>query len=89
MTGFVRVVAIIPYGHTAATTLANAGVPPKQLQAFLGHDNIEMTLGVYVHAPDHAATETADKMDAAMGQILFDAECSGFCSESPRVVNLR
>lgn len=34
--------------HTAATMLANAGVPPKQLQAFLGHDDIEMTLGVYV-----------------------------------------
>lgn len=32
--------------HTAATMLANAGVPPKQLQAFLGHDDIEMTLGV-------------------------------------------
>ena len=74
--------------HTAATMLANAGVPPKQLQAFLGHDDIEMTLGVYVHAPDNAAAETSDKMGEAMSQILFGEKCSDFCSESPKVVNL-
>lgn len=74
--------------HTAATTLANAGVPPKQLQAFLGHDDIEMTLGVYVHAPDHAAAETSDKMGEAMSQILFGEKCSDFCSESPKLVKL-
>lgn len=74
--------------HTAATTLANAGVPPKQLQAFLGHDDIEMTLGVYVHAPDNAAADTSDKMGKAMGQILFGEKCSDFCSELPKVVKL-
>ena len=74
--------------HTAATTLANAGVPPKQLQAFLGHDDIEMTLGVYVHASESAAAETSDSMGKAMSQILFAANCSDFCSESPKVVKL-
>lgn len=74
--------------HTAATTLAEAGVPPKQLQAFLGHDDIEMTLGVYVHASENAAAETSDKMGEAMGKILFPSKCSDFCSESSKVVRL-
>jgi len=72
-TGVLRFVLIITYGHTAATTLAEAGVPPKQLKAFLGHDDIEMTLGVYVHASENAAAETSEKMKEAMGKILFDA----------------
>ena len=67
--------------HTAATMLANAGVPPKQLQAFLGHDDIEMTLGVYVHASDDAAAETSQKMDEAMRGICFGKSCSDSCSE--------
>lgn len=74
--------------HTAATTLAEAGVPPKQLQAFLGHDDIEMTLGVYVHAPDSAATETSSKMGEIMEKIFFPSKCSDFCSESEKVVKL-
>ena len=74
--------------HTAATTLAEAGVPPKQLQAFLGHDDIEMTLGVYVHASENAAAETSDKMGEAMSKILLPSKCSDFCSESSKVVKL-
>lgn len=74
--------------HTAATMLANAGVPPKQLQAFLGHNDVETTLGVYVHATDDAAAETSSRMDAAMQAILLDESCSDFCSESPKVVKL-
>ena len=68
--------------------LANAGVPPKQLQAFLGHDDIEMTLGVYVHAPDNAAAETSNRMDEAMKAIRFGEKCSDFCSEPSKVVKL-
>lgn len=61
--------------------LANAGVPPKQLQAFLRHDDIEMTLGVYVHASDNTASETSQKMDEAMCDIRFGKSCSDSCSE--------
>ena len=68
--------------------LANAGVPPKQLQAFLGHDDIEMTLGVYVHAPDNAAAEVSNRMDEVMGAIRFCEKCSDFCSEPSKVVEL-
>ena len=74
--------------HTAATTLANAGVPPKQLQAFLGHDDIQMTLGVYVHAQENAATDTSKTMGEAMEKIISGGKCSDFCSDSPKVVKL-
>lgn len=74
--------------HTAATMLADAGVPPKQLQMFLGHDDIEMTLGVYVHASESAAAETSNRMGEVMGAIRFGESCSDFCSESAKVVKL-
>lgn len=74
--------------HTAATMLANAGVPPKQLQAFLGHDDVEVTLGVYVHASDNAAAEVSGRMDEAMAKICSPEICSDSCSESPKLVRL-
>lgn len=74
--------------HTAATMLANAGVPPKQLQAFLGHDDIEMTLGIYVHAPDNAAVETSNVMGKTMRDICSGEGCSDFCSELPKMVKI-
>lgn len=74
--------------HTAATTLANAGVPPKQLQMFLGHDDLKMTIGVYTHVPDHAAADTSKAMGAAMEKILSGEKCSDFCSDSTRAVKL-
>ena len=74
--------------HTAATMLANAGVPPKQLQEFLGHDDIEMTLGVYVHTHDNAAAETSNRMDETIRAIRFGEKCSDFCSEPSKVVKL-
>ena len=83
-----RFVLIITYGHTAATMLANAGVPPKQLQAFLGHDDIEMTLGVYVHTSGNAAAETSNRMDETMRAIRFGEKCSDFCSELSKAVKL-
>ncbi len=68
--------------HTAATMLARAGVPPKQLQAFLGHSDIEMTLGVYVHATDNATAEASKKMGEVMCSIFSGESCSDFCSDS-------
>jgi len=68
--------------------LADAGVPPKQLQAFLGHDDIEMTLGVYVHTSDNAAAETSSKMDEAMRSVRFSESCSDFCSEPSKMIKL-
>ncbi len=40
--------------HTYATRAAEAGVPPKVLQALLGHASITMTMDRYVHATKDA-----------------------------------
>lgn len=76
--------------HTAATLLAEAGLQPKHLQAFLGHDDIEMTMAVYVHVSPTAAAETSQKMNEVLERAIYQAEnCSEMCSESPSVVNFR
>lgn len=75
--------------HTAATLLAEAGLPPKQLQSFLGHDDIKMTLDVYVHVSQNAAAETSQKMNEVLERTLSQSEfCSEICSESPKIVTL-
>jgi len=77
---------VIPYGHTSATILANAGVPPKQLQAFLGHDDIEMTLGIYTHIADNAAFDTSNKMGEVISAIgVLKKSCSENCSDFVRL----
>jgi integrase len=50
--------------HCHASLLAEAGVAPKTVQARLGHSDLEMTMGVYVHSSDAAERDAADKMDA-------------------------
>ena len=74
--------------HTAATLLAEAGLQPKHLQAFLGHDDIEMTMAVYVHVSPTAAAETSQKMNEVLERAINRAEnCSEMCSERLSVVN--
>lgn len=55
--------------HTAASLLASAGVPPKQLQAFLGHEDISVLYDVYVHLANEDTIATSPKMDDVLGQI--------------------
>lgn len=50
--------------HTHATTLIEAGVSPKAVQARLGHENIETTLQTYVHnteAMEQTAVDVFEK----------------------------
>lgn len=51
--------------HTAASLLA-PHVTPKQLQEFLGHEDISTTLGIYTHVLDDQKRETT----AAMNNVL-------------------
>jgi len=51
--------------HTAASLLA-PHVTPKQLQEFLGHEDISTTLGIYAHVLDDQKRETT----AAMNNVL-------------------
>lgn len=55
--------------HTAASMLAEA-CSPKQIQEFLGHENISTTMNVYTHIMDKERRATSD----AMGAILKKAE---------------
>ena len=64
--------------HTAATLLVDAGLPPKKLQSFLGHDDIDMSLKLYTHVVDEVAKDASRRMD----QIINSGICSGFCSGS-------
>ena len=64
---------------TAATILASKGVPIKNVQAYLGHKDVQTTLNYYVHVLD------ADKIATAtvMGSIFAGAispDCTGGCS---------
>lgn len=70
--------------HTAATILAKR-VPIKQVQAYLGHEDIQTTLSIYTHILDEDSIATSN----AMGDFLAKAEpteiqndeiCSGNCS---------
>ena len=67
ITGFVRVVAIIPYGHSHATALIQAGVSPKVVQQRLGHSDITTTLNIYTHVTPVMDKAAADKVD----ELLF------------------
>lgn len=60
--------------HTAASLLASAGVPPKQLQAFLGHGDISITYDVYVHLADEDTIATSSKMDDVLEDVKVRPE---------------
>lgn len=48
--------------HTAATLLAEEATP-KQVQNFLGHSNISITMDIYTHLAEHKKMETSNIMN--------------------------
>lgn len=60
--------------HTAATMLAESGLKPQHLQAFLGHSDATMVLNVYVHPPAHFAAAASQKMDEILGNTFLHPE---------------
>lgn len=64
--------------HTAASLLA-VRVTPKQLQRFLGHENISVTMDIYTHLFDKDRKMTSDIMDDILKSSVF---CSEKCSDS-------
>ncbi len=67
---------------TAATILASKGVPIKQVQAYLGHKDVQTTLGYYVHVLDQDKINTATVMGNVIAGAGFTSCCSESCSES-------
>jgi integrase len=52
--------------HTAATLLLQQGVAPRVAMQILGQSQISLTLGTYSHVVPELATDTAEKMGAAL-----------------------
>lgn len=72
--------------HTAATILAKR-VPIKQVQAYLGHEDIQTTLSIYTHILDEDSKETSNVMSNFLAGSMQDEKqndeiCSGNCSGS-------
>jgi integrase len=56
--------------HTHATTLIENGANIKDVQARLGHSNIETTLGTYTHATEKMAEQSVDIFEKAVNHDL-------------------
>lgn len=67
--------------HTAASLLA-PHVSPKQLQDFLGHEDISTTFGIYTHIVDEQRRATSNAMNQIIGGAFVLEECSGEKAES-------
>jgi integrase len=48
--------------HSAVSLLIDAGANPRQIQTFVGHSDIRMTLGTYGHLFDQSGQDLADIM---------------------------
>lgn len=64
--------------HTAASLLATQATP-KQIQDFLGHEDISTTMNIYTHLQDEDRKATSGIMDRILKNSVF---CSEKCSES-------
>lgn len=49
--------------HTYATRLFEAGVPPKTVQALMGHANIDVTMNIYTHVMEETKVEAVEQID--------------------------
>lgn len=64
--------------HTAATLLASRATL-KQVQEFLGHEDISTTGNIYAHLMDRDRKATSDIMDGVLRNSVF---CSEKCSDT-------
>ena len=59
--------AIIPYGHTHATMLAENDAPPKYLQKRMGHKTLEVTMRFYLHLTEKMEVKGANVLQTMFG----------------------
>ena len=64
--------------HTTASILARR-VPIKQVQAFLGHEDVQTTLAIYTHVLNGDSLETSKAMSGFLESV---SACSANCSAS-------
>ena len=60
--------------HSCATWMVLAGVPLPVVQDHLGHENINTTISLYVHADRKSAEAAADAIAAALAAPNFNAD---------------
>ena len=46
--------------HTCGSMLINAGASPKQVQEYLGHEDVSTTLDIYTHLTKDKKTESSN-----------------------------
>ena len=49
--------------HTYATRLFENNVPPKTVQALMGHSDISVTMDIYTHVMDDTKIKAVEKID--------------------------
>lgn len=59
--------------HTAASMLAKVATP-KQVQEFMGHEDISTTLGIYVHQDEKDRKKTSELMDKVLEKAIKGEE---------------
>ena len=69
-TGVSRLVLIIGYWHTFATTALQNGVDVKTVSSMLGHYDAGFTLRTYTHATRQKQDEAAATMGSFMAQVM-------------------
>ena len=50
--------------HACASLLIDSGANPRQVQQYLGHTDVQTTLGTYAHLFDSSGGDLADAMEA-------------------------
>ena len=65
-----RLVLIIEYWHTFATTALQNGVDVKTVASMLGHFDAGFTLRTYTHATRQKQDEAAQTMGSFMEQVM-------------------
>ncbi len=64
--------------HTCATLMNQQKVPLKQVQAYLGHSDIQTTSNIYTHLSWDDKTETMAAMEKAVKMPAFDGRKSAW-----------
>lgn len=57
------------FRHTFATRCFEAGIPPKTVQSYLGHTNIQMTMDIYTEVLSDKKMSDIKLLESTMNDI--------------------
>jgi integrase len=70
----VRLVGVHVARHTAATLLAQQGVPARVVMDILGHAQLSQTVATYLHTPPELAADAAERIARALWTSSPDSQ---------------